>query len=63
MQTDDHMRIGSITKTFTVTVLLQLAQQKRLKLDDPVSKYVSYIPNGRHITLRMLANMTAGLFK
>jgi D-alanyl-D-alanine carboxypeptidase len=61
MRIDDHFRIGSITKTFTVTVLLQLVQQKRLSLDDPVSKYVSYIPNGRNITLRMLANMTAGL--
>lgn len=62
MQTDDHVRIGSITKTFTVTVLLQLVEKKRVGLDDPVSKYLSYIPNGRHITLRMLANMTAGLF-
>jgi D-alanyl-D-alanine carboxypeptidase len=62
MQTDDHMRIGSITKTFTVTVLLQLVDKERVRLDDPVSKYLSYIPNGQHITLRMLANMTAGLF-
>jgi D-alanyl-D-alanine carboxypeptidase len=61
MSTDDHFRIGSITKTFTATVLLQLVQRKRLRLDDPVSKYLSYVPNGRHITLRMLGNMTAGL--
>jgi D-alanyl-D-alanine carboxypeptidase len=62
MQIDEHMRIGSVTKTFTVTVLLQLVQKKILGLDDPVSKYVSYVPNGDKITLRMLANMTAGLF-
>lgn len=62
MQIDDHVRIGSITKTFTVTVLLQLVEQGRMGLDDPVSKYVSYIPNGQNITLRMLANMTSGLF-
>ncbi len=62
MQVDDHVRIGSITKTFTVTVLLQLAAENQLSLDDPVSKYVSYIPNGQNITLRMLANMTSGLF-
>jgi D-alanyl-D-alanine carboxypeptidase len=62
MQIADHMRIGSVTKTFTVTVLLQLVQRKIVGLNDPVSKYVSYVPNGNKITLRMLANMTAGLF-
>lgn len=62
MSLDDHLRIGSVTKTFTVTVLLQLADKKLLRLDDPVGKYLSYVPNGRRITLRMLANMTAGLF-
>ncbi len=62
MGLDDHMRIGSITKTFTVTVLLQLADEKRLALDDPVSNYEPFVPNGKHITLRMLANMTSGLF-
>ena len=62
MSLDDHVRIGSVTKTFTVTVLLQLADQKRLNLDDPVSKYEPFVPNGKNITLRMLANMTSGLF-
>jgi D-alanyl-D-alanine carboxypeptidase len=62
MSLADHVRIGSVTKTFTVTVLLQLADQKRLGLDDPVSKYEPFVPNGKNITLRMLANMTSGLF-
>lgn len=62
MSLDDHVRIGSITKTFTVTVLLQLADKKRLSLDDPVSKYEPFVPNGKNITLRMLANMTSGLY-
>jgi D-alanyl-D-alanine carboxypeptidase len=62
MGTGDHFRIGSITKTFTITVLLQLADEKVINLDDPVSKYVSYVPNGRNITLRQMANMTSGLF-
>ena len=62
MALDDRVRIGSITKTFAVTVLLQLADRKRLRLDDPVSKYESFVPNGRNITLRMLANMTSGLY-
>lgn len=62
MQLNDHVRIGSVTKTFTITVLLQLVQKRIVALDDPVSKYVSFVPNGNSITLRMLANMTAGLY-
>jgi D-alanyl-D-alanine carboxypeptidase len=62
MTLQEHFRVGSITKTFTVTVLLQLADAKRLSLDDPVSKYEPWVPNGKRITLRMLANMTSGLF-
>jgi D-alanyl-D-alanine carboxypeptidase len=56
-----HTRIGSVTKTFTGTVLLQLAQQGNLSLDDPISKYVAGVPHGARITLRMLANMTSGV--
>ena len=58
---DDHFRIGSITKTFTATLLLIFADEEKLGLDDPVSKYVAWVPNGDKITLRMLADMTAGL--
>jgi D-alanyl-D-alanine carboxypeptidase len=62
MNTDDHMRIGSVTKTFTITALMILADRNRLSLDDPVSKYLPYVPNGSNITLRTLANMTSGIF-
>ena len=61
MRSSYYFRIGSITKTFTVTALLVLADEKKLGLDDPVSKYVDFVPNGENITLRMLANMTSGL--
>jgi len=50
------------SKTFTATVLLQLADEKKVQLDDPVAKYLPFVPNGQNITLRMLANMTSGLF-
>jgi D-alanyl-D-alanine carboxypeptidase len=62
MNVNDHMRVGSVTKTFTITLLLQLADRNRLSLDDPVSKYLPYVPDGGKITLRMLANMTSGIF-
>ncbi|MEV0928135.1 serine hydrolase domain-containing protein [Streptomyces spongiicola] len=62
MRTDLHMRIGSVTKTFTVTGLLQLVDQGRVGLDDPVGRYVEGVPAGDRITLRQLADMRSGLF-
>ncbi|MFD6498026.1 serine hydrolase domain-containing protein [Streptomyces sp. NPDC060188] len=62
MRTDFYSRIGSETKTFTVTALLKLVDAHRIGLDDPISKYVPGVPNGRHITLRQLAEMRSGLF-
>lgn len=61
MRTDEHVRIGSVTKSFVTTLLLRLAQEGRLSLDDPISRYVDGVPNGDAITLRQLANMTSGL--
>ncbi|MEU2156335.1 serine hydrolase domain-containing protein [Streptomyces sp. NPDC019396] len=62
MSDDLRMRIGSETKTFTVTALLRLVDEGKLGLDDPVSDYVDGVPNGEHITLRQLAEMRSGLF-
>lgn len=62
MRLDSHMRVGSITKTFTGTVILQLAEEGQLGLDDPVARYQPLVPNGKHITIRELLNMTSGLF-
>ncbi|MGW2934539.1 serine hydrolase domain-containing protein [Streptomyces sp. NPDC001156] len=62
MAADLYMRIGSETKTFTVTALLQLADRGRVGLDDPIAKYVDGVPNGGRITLRQLAGMRSGLF-
>ncbi|HEV3194973.1 MAG TPA: serine hydrolase domain-containing protein, partial [Candidatus Cybelea sp.] len=61
----DHFRIGSNTKTFVVSVILQLIAEKKLSLDDLVSRFplgVS-IPNGDKITVRDLCNMRSGLFE
>ncbi len=61
MQTDFHSRIGSVTKTFTVTAMLQLVDQGKLRLDDPIAKYIPGVPSGDRITLRELAQMSSGL--
>lgn len=61
MRTDFYSRIGSVTKTFTVTAMLQLVDQGKLKLSDPIAKYIPGVPSGERITLRDLAQMTSGL--
>src|SRR5262249_45874048 len=40
MATDLYMRIGSTSKTFTVTAMLMLADRGKLGLDDPIDRYV-----------------------
>jgi D-alanyl-D-alanine carboxypeptidase len=58
-----HYRIGSVTKTFVAAVVLQLAAEGRLRLDDPVERWLpGLVPNGAVITLRMLLNHTSGLY-
>jgi D-alanyl-D-alanine carboxypeptidase len=57
-------RIASITKTFTGTALLILADEGLIDLDASIDSYLPEfnIPSGDAISLRMLANMTSGLF-
>jgi D-alanyl-D-alanine carboxypeptidase len=62
MKTDFYSRIGSVTKTFTVTAVLQLADQGKLGLDNPIAEFVDGVPLGDRITLRQLARMQSGLF-
>lgn len=61
MTTDLVWPLRSITKSFTVTLLLQLVDEGKVSLDDPISEFVSDVPNGDRITLRQLANMTSGV--
>ncbi|MGW1190790.1 serine hydrolase domain-containing protein [Streptomyces sp. NPDC002559] len=62
MSTGLNMRVGSVTKTFTVTALLTLVDRGEVGLDDPIGRYVKGVPNGDRITLRDLAGMHSGLF-
>lgn len=52
--------IASVTKTFTAIAILQLKQQGRLKLDDPVKKYLIDFPYS-DITIKQLLNNTSGI--
>lgn len=60
MTADINQRVGSVTKTFTVTALLQLAEDGALSLDDPIEQYVPGMPNGT-ATLGQLAEMRSGI--
>ena len=46
----------------TAAVIVQLAQEGKLKFSDPVSKYVAGVPNGDHITIAELLEMRSGLY-
>ena len=59
---DTHFRIASNTKTMTAAVIVLLAQEGKLSLNDPVSKYVPGVPNGDNITITELLNMRSGLY-
>ncbi|MCZ4603072.1 serine hydrolase [Streptomyces sp. Lzd4kr] len=64
---DDRYRVGSITKTFVATVLLQLEAEGRLSLDDSVDEWLPGLVrgnghDGREVTLRQLLNHTSGIF-
>src|SRR5215217_6297840 len=61
MTPEVHHRIGSVTKTFTATLLLKAADKGLLSLDDPIDKYVKGVPNGDKITLRQMSDMTSGI--
>jgi len=59
---DTRFRIASNTKSMTAAVIVQLAQEGKLSLDDPVSKYVPSVPNGDNITIDELLTMRSGLY-
>ncbi|MEU1787425.1 serine hydrolase domain-containing protein [Streptomyces sparsogenes] len=58
-----HFRIGSVTKAFTSTVVLQLVAERRIALDAPVRRYLpELIPEAyEEVTVRQLLDHTSGL--
>src|SRR5215471_5982187 len=52
--------IGSVSKQFTSTAILMLAEQGKLSLDDPVGKYVTGLTRGDDVTIRQILTMTSG---
>ncbi|HXE55777.1 MAG TPA: serine hydrolase [Tepidisphaeraceae bacterium] len=58
---DTRFRIGSITKQFTAAAVLRLAEQGRLRIDDPLSRFVPDWPRGNQVTLRHLLTHSSGI--
>ncbi|MCX4679603.1 beta-lactamase family protein [Streptomyces sp. NBC_01433] len=66
MRAEDRLRIGSVSKTFTATVVVQLAAEGRTGLDSPVERYLPGLIrangyDGRKISVRRLLQHTSGL--
>jgi D-alanyl-D-alanine carboxypeptidase len=66
MQAQDRVHIGSITKTFVATVVLQLAAEGRLSLNDSVQRWLPGVIAGHgydpaRITIRQLLQQTSGI--
>jgi D-alanyl-D-alanine carboxypeptidase len=57
-----YFRIASNTKTLTAAVIMQLAQENKLRFEDPISKYAPGVPNGDNITIAELLEMRSGLY-
>ncbi|MCG5217686.1 serine hydrolase domain-containing protein [Streptosporangium sp. KLBMP 9127] len=61
--TNGHFRIGSTTKNFTATLMLQLVADGKVGLDRPVADYLPDYELDQRITVRMLLQHTSGLFE
>jgi CubicO group peptidase (beta-lactamase class C family) len=58
--TDMHFRNGAVAISYMATLLLQLVDQGVVGLDDPLAAWLPDLPDADRVTLRMLADMTAG---
>jgi D-alanyl-D-alanine carboxypeptidase len=57
-----HFRIGAVAIAYEATVLLKLAEEKRVSLDDPLSKWFPALPRARRITLAQLVESRSGYY-
>jgi len=59
--TDTHYEIGSITKQFTATAILQLKEAGKLRLDDTLARWIPEYRRGAKVTIRELLQQTTGI--
>ncbi|MGW6710854.1 serine hydrolase domain-containing protein, partial [Streptomyces sp. NPDC054956] len=58
-----HFRSGSVASAYLATVLLQLVDEGKARLDAPVARWLPDLPHNEEITLRMLGSSTSGLYE
>ncbi len=61
MTASSMLRIGSVTKQYTAALILKLAEEGKLSLDDALTTYVDYPVGHREVTIRHLLNHTSGI--
>ena len=61
MKPENVLELGSITKQFTAVAILKLMEEGKLKLEDPLSKYIADYPGGKDIKIHHLLNHTSGI--
>ncbi|TVR69868.1 MAG: class A beta-lactamase-related serine hydrolase [Sphaerobacteraceae bacterium] len=59
---ETHHRVGSVTKPLTALVVLDLVEEGLLDLDDPVDQWFPELDGSDEVTVRMLGNMTSGIY-
>jgi CubicO group peptidase (beta-lactamase class C family) len=57
---DMQVRNGFVAYSYLTTMLLQFVNQKKIRLDDKLSKYLPDLPEANAVTIKMLANSTSG---
>jgi len=69
MESKDRMLTGSVGKTFVASLVFQLAEEGKLRLDDPIEKFLgreswfAELPNGKDITVRLLLSHRTGIIQ
>jgi D-alanyl-D-alanine carboxypeptidase len=56
-----RFRIGSITKMYTASMILQLVEEGKLKLTDTLDKFIPQVPNARKITIAQILSHRSGI--
>ncbi len=56
-------QIASLTKSFTALIIVKLAEEGKLSVKDPISKFIADYPRGNEITIEHLLTHTSGIYE